>query len=103
MNTLIIDGVEHEINDDVANLVLLISKERDDLKKSLKAQTEPVAEVPCGGVLSDVLELLEKDLKINQQLAAKYKTKTDKEMTRQFQLKRRHIRDLIEQVKALGR
>ena len=38
MNTLTIDGVEHKINDEVANLVILISKERDELKQNLKAK-----------------------------------------------------------------
>jgi len=76
---------------------------KDAWKAALKSNKEPVAEVPCSVGLSDVLKLLEKDLKINQQLADKYKTKTDKEMTRQFQLKRRHTRDLIKQVEALGR
>jgi len=37
MNTLTIDGVEHKINDDVADLVLLISKERDELKGEMSA------------------------------------------------------------------
>ena len=55
MNTLTIDGVEHEINDEVANLVLLISNERDELKNNLKADTESGAQVPCSGVLSDLV------------------------------------------------
>jgi hypothetical protein len=32
MSTLTIGGEKHEVNDEVANLVLLISKERDELK-----------------------------------------------------------------------
>ena len=52
MNTLTIDGTEHEINDEVANLILLISNERDGLKNNLKSKTESGAKVPCNDVLS---------------------------------------------------
>jgi hypothetical protein len=60
MNTLIIDGTEHKINDDVANLVLLISKERDELKKTLTENSEPSANLPCSGVLCKT-PLIDKD------------------------------------------
>ena len=69
----------------------------------LKAQKEPVAEVPCSDGLSDVLELLEKDLKLSQRLIDDNKAKNDVEVVRIFQVKRGHTRDLVEQIKALGR
>lgn len=62
MNTLIIDGVEHEINDEVANLVLLISKERDELKEALEADKEPVADVLCSDWLALSLENVKKSM-----------------------------------------
>ena len=103
MIKLTIDNKEYEIEDEVSDLIVMISKERDGLKETLKADKEPVANVFCSEVLSDVLKLLENDLKINQRLADKYKAKADKEMMRQFQLKRRHTRDIIKQIEALGR
>lgn len=33
MNTLTIDGKKHKVNDAVSNLVLMISKERDELRE----------------------------------------------------------------------
>ena len=52
MNTLIIDDVEHKINDEVANLVLLISKERDELKQTLTEKPDAGATLACSDGLS---------------------------------------------------
>ena len=56
MNTLTIGGVAHEINDEVASLVLLISEERDGLKEALKSNKEPLANVLCSDGLALSLE-----------------------------------------------
>ena len=74
-----------------------------ECKNRLIAKTDGGATVPCSDGLSDVLELLEKDLKLSQRLIDDNKVKNDVEMVRTFQIKRGHTRDLIEQIKALGR
>jgi len=40
MIRLTIDGTEHEVNDEVSNLIILISKERDELNSKYKLFTE---------------------------------------------------------------
>ena len=38
MHTLTIDGTTHEVSDEVSQLIILISRERDDLKENCDAK-----------------------------------------------------------------
>jgi hypothetical protein len=40
MTKLTIDDKEYEIQDEVSDLIVMISKERDELKEALKVKTE---------------------------------------------------------------
>lgn len=51
MAKLIIDNEEYEIADEVSDLIVMISQERDELKETLKANKEPVATVLCSAGL----------------------------------------------------
>lgn len=68
-----------------------------------KEKKDDGSKVPCSAGLSDVLHLLKKDFKLSQRMIDDMEAKGDKEVKEIFKIKRGHTRDLIEQVKALGR